>query len=627
MFYKLIFNGNDKRKKITEETKTFEGLSSFAKKVFGLNSNDIGFLYCGSDDVSAYEISCDEDLEYVLEVVNTFNNKLKFIDIKVIENFEMSPENPDRFSMAGGSEFKKSQAVVPKERVELDLNEIKPYIIEDEILGKPENVKLSQPEDVELSQPENLELAQPEEIVIEKTECLDNELSDQLKNIARKITTDFMENTNENKEELIESELNSLLNETFQSIKKNIKKKVNKNKNKKKEQQEKLLKRYQEVTKKTKEKINNSLTKVNNIFSKLTDEYKEKATPFNVIVKENDTPCKEYENEILMMENSKLQDKVDELIQKCISMDVEIESLKSSSVSSNKHVVDTIHKNIICDGCSTRDFQGRRYKCLVRPDFDLCESCEQSTEQNYPMVRLVDSTDENRKLNWIFQKMTAKPWMKKALNIELSEKEQKRFDNCNKRWRWRNHYWNKNKDDLFERRTKCPFKKENGEIRKSRNPFKMFGRHKNPFVQIFSGLSKGVNNVPEDVKKQLDNMGATIVKSFDPKTEAQPELNENEIIVEIPIKENTKEEDFVMKQEVKEVEKVEEIKDIKDIEKETEEKFKNKKIEERKEYVKMLMQPKVINDEILHFFVVYNLDLDPATFYKAVQEQKKNLVA
>jgi hypothetical protein len=614
MFYKLIFNGNDKRKKISEETKTFEGLSSFAKKVFGLSSNDIGFLYCGSEDVSAYEISCDEDLEYVLEIVNAFEKKLKFIDIKVIENFEMSPENPDRFSMAGGSEFKKSQVPVPEEKIEVNLEEITPYIEQDDILGQPENLELSQPENAELSQPEDVELSQPEDDVKEEDKSVEVDISDKLKNIAEKITSDFIESTNENKDELMESQLNSLLNETFQSIKKDIKKKSAKNK-KKKQQQEKLLKRYQDVTEKTKKKIDESLVKINNIFSKLTDENKEKTTPFNVIIKENNSPCKEFENEILMMENTKLQDKIEELTQKCISMDIEMSSLKSSSESSHKHIVETTHRNIICDHCTTADFQGRRYKCLVCPDFDLCESCEQSTEHKHPMVRMVDSTDQNRKLNWMFDKLTAKPWMKKAFNIELTEEEQKKFDNCNKRWKWRRNNWNK--QGPFKGKMTCPFKKEEGEKRRSRNPFKMFGKPYNPFIQIFSDMKKGMHTVPEDIKNQLNQMGATIVKSFDPKTEAQPELNENEIIVEVPIKKNVEKEDFVMKKEVKNEEN----------EKETEEKFKNKKIEERKEYVKLLMQPNNINDDILHFFVVCNLDLDPATFYKAVKDQKQNLIA
>ena len=103
MFYKLIFNETDKRKKIDTETSTFQGLIDYTKRVFKMQE-EVGFLFLGQDDVSAYEITCDEDLEYVLEVSKAYAYRSKFVVIKVIENFDTSPENPDKFSMVGQSE-------------------------------------------------------------------------------------------------------------------------------------------------------------------------------------------------------------------------------------------------------------------------------------------------------------------------------------------------------------------------------------------------------------------------------------------------------------------------------------------------------------------------------------------
>jgi hypothetical protein len=48
-----------------------------------------------------------------------------------------------------------------------------------------------------------------------------------------------------------------------------------------------------------------------------------------------------------------------------------------------------IHRNVICDGCD-KEIRGRRYKCLICPDFDLCQLCEQKNEHpEHAMMRLV----------------------------------------------------------------------------------------------------------------------------------------------------------------------------------------------------------------------------------------------
>ncbi|KAL7079566.1 hypothetical protein ACQ4LE_001508 [Meloidogyne hapla] len=49
---------------------------------------------------------------------------------------------------------------------------------------------------------------------------------------------------------------------------------------------------------------------------------------------------------------------------------------------------DVIHLNVICDACD-QEIRGRRYKCLICPDFDLCQKCEQMNEHwHHAMMRL-----------------------------------------------------------------------------------------------------------------------------------------------------------------------------------------------------------------------------------------------
>lgn len=57
--------------------------------------------------------------------------------------------------------------------------------------------------------------------------------------------------------------------------------------------------------------------------------------------------------------------------------------------------------NAICDGCDQPIF-GLRYKCLVCPDYDLCEECEtKALHSEHDMIRIecpTDSTERGKKI-------------------------------------------------------------------------------------------------------------------------------------------------------------------------------------------------------------------------------------
>lgn len=46
------------------------------------------------------------------------------------------------------------------------------------------------------------------------------------------------------------------------------------------------------------------------------------------------------------------------------------------------------HIGVTCDECGMSPIMGVRYKCTVRPNFDLCEACEKSRLQPYPMIKM-----------------------------------------------------------------------------------------------------------------------------------------------------------------------------------------------------------------------------------------------
>jgi len=46
------------------------------------------------------------------------------------------------------------------------------------------------------------------------------------------------------------------------------------------------------------------------------------------------------------------------------------------------------HKYVTCDECKMSPIIGNRYKCSIRDDFDLCELCESSQIQPFPMIKI-----------------------------------------------------------------------------------------------------------------------------------------------------------------------------------------------------------------------------------------------
>jgi len=57
---------------------------------------------------------------------------------------------------------------------------------------------------------------------------------------------------------------------------------------------------------------------------------------------------------------------------------------------------------VTCDECGMSPIVGIRYKCAVREDYDLCEKCERSKLQPYPMVKIVNPDQAPQALVYVF---------------------------------------------------------------------------------------------------------------------------------------------------------------------------------------------------------------------------------
>lgn len=88
----------------------------------------------------------------------------------------------------------------------------------------------------------------------------------------------------------------------------------------------------------------------------------------------------------------KLEELSDNLLiqkkQTCVDL-----SAKPSLDFHKKKPVNVTHANISCDVCDKCPLVGKRYTCLVCPNFDICESCEeQNLHSGHPMLRIGSPT-------------------------------------------------------------------------------------------------------------------------------------------------------------------------------------------------------------------------------------------
>ena len=94
-----------------------------------------------------------------------------------------------------------------------------------------------------------------------------------------------------------------------------------------------------------------------------------------------------------------LANKLDESLKQLSNpQSTDLEIIDNEFKPSFKRIINSIHFGITCDECGVYGIKGRRYKCLVCPNYDLCESCESNLNHDHPMMK-VNNPIEQIKLN------------------------------------------------------------------------------------------------------------------------------------------------------------------------------------------------------------------------------------
>jgi hypothetical protein len=80
--------------------------------------------------------------------------------------------------------------------------------------------------------------------------------------------------------------------------------------------------------------------------------------------------------------------------------------------------VTEVHTSVTCDICFAVNIQGKRYKCLVCSNFDLCEVCEAKNNHLHPMVRIMAHVPTDwETLTKKFNKIQARASRKKSEHV------------------------------------------------------------------------------------------------------------------------------------------------------------------------------------------------------------------
>ena len=90
-----------------------------------------------------------------------------------------------------------------------------------------------------------------------------------------------------------------------------------------------------------------------------------------------------------------------------------------------------VHKNIYCNKCKKVEFSGKRYKCLVCYDYDLCENCERKGNHLHPMLK-IDASNDKSDMNSLckmnhFQEKSAADYHSKSKIEFLKQLTSERF--------------------------------------------------------------------------------------------------------------------------------------------------------------------------------------------------------
>ncbi len=344
----------------------------------------------------------------------------EFIEIsEITKENEKAPEVEEKKEQSNDYELNLKSSIVIKKPVE----NIEPRNESVEKVQEPEKVeeeeKIEEPEKIEVkeepeSQPETENKSEDQQNLDKMSE---SELDNQRAILA---SFDALKKINQKNDEKAKQEAEIIQKKLRERKEKRIIENALKKKNileKRKEIKEK--KRQARIERKQDKELKKFLKK----------QKKQKMIVKAVQEKLQHSQC-ENKSEIEKLNESLLKTK-QEFEEKMSLLESQIKE-KTESVETNttspKITVNTNHHGVTCDGCSMYPIKGKRFKCLICYDFDLCGKCESENEHTHPMIRCCNLVNFN-----LLNKMTKK--FSKLVNSQkfFACKKNRRKRGCTRR--------------------------------------------------------------------------------------------------------------------------------------------------------------------------------------------------
>lgn len=101
------------------------------------------------------------------------------------------------------------------------------------------------------------------------------------------------------------------------------------------------------------------------------------------------------ENKTIVDLNDSIRELESDMVSGLAELKASLSKTGPVAADSKKETFLEVHKGVVCDVCKKTPIRGKRFKCLVCRDWDMCMACEKTNSHVHPLLRLSERPDAN----------------------------------------------------------------------------------------------------------------------------------------------------------------------------------------------------------------------------------------